>query len=67
MTSKTFGKFVRQQRKYYWPSLEFAAREAGISKGNLSKIENGKGDPSLSTIMKLSEALNFTVNFEGLA
>lgn len=56
-TPKTFGREVRNSRLYLGQSLPVIAKRAKISKGNLSKIENGKGNPSLTTILALCRAL----------
>lgn len=51
-----FGEHIRRQRKLCGLTLQELAEKAGISKGNLSKIENG-GDPKLSTVKMLCNAL----------
>lgn len=56
-TPKTFGREVRQSRIYIGDTLPAVAKRAGISKGNLSRIENGKGNPCLTTILSLCRAL----------
>jgi len=38
------------------------ARELGVSRGFVSTIENGKTNPTLSTISKLAKALNVSTN-----
>ena len=38
------------------------ARELGVSRGFVSTIENGKTNPTLSTIAKLAKALNVSTN-----
>jgi len=38
------------------------ARELGVSRGFISTIENGKTNPTLSTIAKLAKALNVSTN-----
>ena len=38
------------------------ARELGVSRGFVSTIENGKTNPTLSTITKLAKALNVSTN-----
>lgn len=34
------------------------SRRSGIIQGNISRIENGQGNPSLRTILRLAEALH---------
>jgi transcriptional regulator with XRE-family HTH domain len=45
------------------------ATESGLSKGMLSKIENGQASPSLSTLARLADALSVPVTafFRGLS
>jgi len=45
------------------------AAESGLSKGMLSKIENGQASPSLSTLARLADALSVPVTafFRGLS
>ena len=38
------------------------ARELGVSRGFVSTIENGKTNPTLSTITKITKALNVSTN-----
>jgi len=38
------------------------ARELGVSRGFVSTIENGKTNPTLSTISKLAKALGISTN-----
>jgi transcriptional regulator with XRE-family HTH domain len=38
------------------------ARELGVSRGFVSTIENGKTNPTLSTIAKLAKALHVSTN-----
>ena len=38
------------------------ARELGVSRGFVSTIENGKTNPTLSTITKLAKALKVSTN-----
>ena len=38
------------------------AHELGVSRGFVSTIENGKTNPTLSTIAKLAKALNVSTN-----
>ena len=43
-------------------SLEKLAYESGVSKGNLSDIENGKKNPRLSTLILIAEGLEISVS-----
>jgi transcriptional regulator with XRE-family HTH domain len=59
------GRAVRQYRLGLGKTVAELAREANLSAGMLSKIENGGTSPSLSTLQALSRALNvpFTAFF----
>jgi len=52
-------KHCREQRNLSQKTL---AEISGVSVSHLCLIENGKRDPSISTIKTLSEALNIPVN-----
>ena len=43
-------------------SLRALAEKAGMSYTYLCNVENGKADPSLSTLKRLAEALGITVS-----
>ncbi len=36
----------------------------GIAQGDISKLENGNGNPSIKTLQKLAEAMNMTLKRE---
>lgn len=36
----------------------------GIAQGDISKLENGNGNPSIKTLQKLAEAMNMTLKLE---
>lgn len=42
-------------------SLDALARRSGVSKGLLVQIEQGQGNPSLTTLVRLSDAFGITV------
>ena len=48
---------MRRSRLFLNETLPTVAKRAGLSKGNLSRIENGNGNPCLTTILALSRAL----------
>ena len=56
-TGKEFGEAVKALRKYRKKTLPGLAKEAGISKGLLSKIENGTGNPTIETVQKIANAI----------
>lgn len=36
----------------------------GIAQGDISKLENGNGNPSIKTLQKLADAMNMTLKLE---
>lgn len=60
---------VREARHGRGWTVGMLARESGLSKGMLSKIENAQSSPSLATLARLSEALAVPVTafFRGLS
>ena len=63
----TIGQQVKKYRQEMALTNPELARNAGISQGMLSKIENGQTSPSLATLRTLSNALNvpITALFQG--
>ncbi len=55
------GSLIAKIRQRKGKSIEKLAYEAGISKGNLSEIENGKRDPRFSTLYAIAEGLDVTL------
>jgi transcriptional regulator with XRE-family HTH domain len=55
------GRQVREFRAKLGMTVADLARQAGLSAGMLSKIENGMTSPSLATLQSLSKALNVPV------
>jgi transcriptional regulator with XRE-family HTH domain len=55
------GALVLQLRKDSGDSIGSLAAAAGLSPGLLSQIERGQGNPSLTTLIKLSQALKVPV------
>ena len=64
-TQQQLGKLVRNHRRRLKLKFDTCAKIAGISKAALSKIENGKSNPALSTIEGLSRALKVTFEIRG--
>lgn len=56
------GARISTERRKKGLTLEKLAYEAGLSKGNLSDIENGKKDPRYSTLLTISEGLEVSVS-----
>ncbi|MDE7122415.1 MAG: helix-turn-helix domain-containing protein [Oscillospiraceae bacterium] len=40
------------------------SNRTGIAQGDISKLENGNGNPSIKTLQKLAEAMNMTLKLE---
>ena len=55
------GARVRQLRKERNWTLEQAARQAGLARSTLSKIENGQMSPTYEALKKLAVGLNISV------
>ena len=56
------GARIARERKRKGLTLEKLAYEIGISKGNLSDIENGKRDPRYSTLIAIAEGLDIPLS-----
>ena len=62
MHFKIIGQNISDCRKELNLTQEQLAERAGISQQFLSKLENGKGVPSVETIMSLCDAMNLEAN-----
>ena len=60
------GKQVRASRKRLNLTVAALAKQAQLSTGMLSKIENGQTSPSLATLTSLANALQVPVRFIGI-
>lgn len=60
-TVTTAGALVRELRREAAYSIATLAELADLSPGLLSQIERGQGNPSLTTLIKLSQALHVPV------
>lgn len=61
-SKKALGERISKLRKKKGMSLEKLAYEAGVSKGNLSDIENGKRDPRYTTLLLLATGLEVSIS-----
>jgi len=59
--SEKLGLNLKRIRTKKAISQSDIARELGVSRGFISTIENGKTNPTLSTITKLAKALGVSV------
>jgi transcriptional regulator with XRE-family HTH domain len=55
------GREVRRFREARQMSVSELARRAGVSKGTLSKLEAGQGNPTIETIAAIAVALRLTL------
>ncbi len=59
---KSIGAEIRRHRHRADITLMALARQAGVSQGMMSKIENGQTSPSLSTLAALADALSIPLS-----
>jgi DNA-binding XRE family transcriptional regulator len=59
--TQSIGQKIRQIRLSKGYSIEALAEKASMKRPNLSRLENGKHQPSLETLEHLAEALEMTV------
>ena len=64
---KELGNKLRHLRRISGMTIEQAARQIDVTKGYLSKIENGQADPSVAVLGRLAEAfaVPMATMFEG--
>ena len=58
--SVEFGREIRRRREAQGLTLEQLADRAGLTPNYIGTIENGKRDPSLSTVIALSTGLRIS-------
>jgi transcriptional regulator with XRE-family HTH domain len=56
------GKTIQRLRKAYNMSLGALSEQSGVAKSIISQIERNETNPTISTIYRLSKALDTTVN-----
>jgi transcriptional regulator with XRE-family HTH domain len=59
--SEAVARNVHEQRNRRGWSLDVLARRSGVSKGMLVQIEHGQSNPSLGTLVRLSESFGITI------
>ncbi len=57
------GPFIRELRKQRGLTMVQLAELTGFSQGYLSKVENSKSAPSVSTLIKIAKALNVRLSY----
>jgi XRE family transcriptional regulator, regulator of sulfur utilization len=60
--SVRLGKNLKEIREEKGVTQDNIAMSLGVSRGFISKIENGKTNPTLSTMTKIAKALNVTTD-----
>ena len=53
----SFGRSVKRRREALGLTLEALAERAGLSPNYIGTVENGRRDPSLSTVLALAKGL----------
>ena len=61
-TTADLGKTIQRLRKAYNLSLGELSEQSGVAKSIISQIERNETNPTLSTVVKLSRALDTTVD-----
>jgi transcriptional regulator with XRE-family HTH domain len=56
----SFGQTVRRRREALSMTLEDLAERSGLSPNYVGSVENGRRDPSLSTVLALAKGLKST-------
>ncbi len=59
--SMELGSNIRKHRKRRGVTLRDCAKKVGVSASFLSQVETGRVSPSISTLKKISDALNTTI------
>lgn len=65
---KIFGKHLKALRQSKGISAVELANSCGMDKPHMSRLENGKANPKLTTLIRLSQALGISLGefLEGL-
>ena len=61
MLLKKLGQKIKTLRKMKGLSIEKLAYQNDLAKGNLSEIEKGKIDPKLSTLKRIADGLEISL------
>lgn len=65
--NQILGAHIRQSRVVRAIRFNDLATASGLSRGALSKLERGLGNPTVNTLVKLSRALNVVFTINGIA
>lgn len=58
LTALSFGREVRRRRKALGLTLEQLAEKSALTPNYIGTVENGRRDPSLSTVLALAKGLS---------
>jgi XRE family transcriptional regulator, regulator of sulfur utilization len=61
-SGEELGKTIQRLRKAYNLSLGELSEQSGVAKSIISQIERNETNPTLSTVIKLSRALDTTID-----
>ncbi len=61
-TAGDLGKTIQRLRKAYNLSLGELSEQSGVAKSIISQIERSETNPTISTVMRLSKALDTTID-----
>lgn len=62
--AEAFGRELRETRQSLDITLQELAKRSGVDTGLISKIENGKANPTLQNLLKLANAMGTDLVFE---
>lgn len=62
-TRESFGAKIVEMRTIKRITQEQLSESAGITRNNLSRIENGKYNPGLDIVQRIAEALGMELGF----
>lgn len=60
LASLSFGREVRRRRKALGLTLEQLAEKSALTPNYIGSVENGRRDPSLSTVLALAKGLSIS-------
>ena len=58
------GNIIKEQRMYWGLSQTELSKKTGIAQGDISKIENGIGNPSIKTLKRLAQGMGKVLKIE---
>ncbi|MEC3876334.1 helix-turn-helix domain-containing protein [Chryseobacterium salviniae] len=55
---KAFSEHLKEIRKNKYNSMDAVAQNSDFDSSNYNKYENGKGNPTIETLLKMASAFN---------